>query len=840
MRTYNHLYENLDCFEKFLNEITLAKSEEILVRIHSGIHTKEEINELVGKIKLVLPKAHIIGCSAMQIIMEGKLIPHSCLVSVTVFENAKIRTERVGCRDVSGAWKTGHELATELNEKIGITNPLAMEEGKKGFLLVFFPLTYSKIEEFVDTINEAKVPVRMLGGAAYLEDENHIAREDLAYVIEGNQSSTTDVVAAYITSENLLVYGDYVCGVEAVGKKSSIKSHGCFIEEVDQMSGADWYAGMMGEEELKKNPSLAHVFPVVKRDERGIAYYVDYIVPGNDAEDRRCQLKSYGELRSGSEISMGYFHPQKIFDQMREVIQNVSENPSETIFAYDCQSRVALLHNCAGWEIGHFNATNISGALLSGEISSRNGENLYANYTFVIASLSEREDAHFVIGTSDMGSVQALQEDNAQMLNYLLLNANKHLSEELQEQQEKMRDAVFYNDAVGVDNQLKYLFDKDRENLDKTAIFSLNNEKMLRLFTGVTRSYAFLKKCYGKVQDEFRRPGLRMYCYKDTSLLIAANETILEEEFTKVVDEIHQKLNQYVYEDIKLSYTAVVVFGEEDVMNRLEAALHYAHKYKLSKIRFDEMGDDIKKGQEDVQMLWVIREALIRRLVVPFFQEIHDNTGGEKHMYESLMRVFDAEGNIYYPDRFIPVAKEYDLYDSLSELMVKTVMEMFCGKNVRVSINLNVQDIYNRDMIKIIFANLKDTPYPENFVFEIVESEEITDYEYIKGFCDRVHEYGGKIAIDDFGSGFSNILHIIHLNPDYIKVDGAIIRNITTDPYVRDFVEFINNWCVNAGRELVCEYIENEEIQKIMEELGVKYSQGYYFSKPHRWSEADE
>lgn len=840
MRTYNHLYENFDHFTQFVGEINLSESDEMLIRIHSAIHSKDEMKALVGQIKGIVPQAKIIGCSAMQVIMEGKLIPKACLISITIFESAQIITGHANCLNEKGQWRKGSELATELSGKMGLAKLHQKQEFSEGFLLMFFPLAYSKIEEVVDAANESQYGIKMLGGAAYLEDDNQNPRADLAYVIEDEKVSTTDAVVAYITSEKLSVYGDYICGIEAVGKKSPIKTNGCFIEEVENTSGAQWYASMMDEEELKQNPSLSHVFPVVKRDERGIAYYVDYVMPDRDADSARCQLKSFGELKDGSMISLGYFHPQKIFNQMKEVMQNVSAKPSETIFAYDCQSRMALLHNCASWEIGNFGTTNISGALLSGEISSREDENLYANYTFVIASLSEHQDAHFVLSTSDMGSVQDLQEDNVQMLNYLLLNANKHLSEELQEQQSKMQDAVFYNAAVGADNQLKYLFDKDREALNKSAIFSLNNEKMLRLFAGVTETYAFLKKCYTAVQEKFHQPGLFIYCYNDTSLMIAANRSVSVNEFAGIVDEIHTYLNDCVQDDIRLNYTTVVLYGGEDTINRLETALRYAHKHKLSKIRFDEIGDDLRKEQEDVQMLWVIREALLHRRVIPFFQEIHDNAGGKTRMFESLMRIFDAEDKIYYPDRFIPVAKEYDLYESLSELMVKTVMEMFCDKDSRVTINLNVQDIYNRNMLQMIFANLKKSPHPENFVFEIVESEEITDYQFIKGFSDRIHEYGGKIAIDDFGSGFSNMLHIFRLNPDYIKVDGAIIRDITKDPHVRDFVEFINNWCTSAGQELICEYIENEEIQKIMEACGVRHSQGYYYSKPHPWGIADE
>jgi EAL domain-containing protein (putative c-di-GMP-specific phosphodiesterase class I) len=649
-----------------------------------------------------------------------------------------------------------------------------------------------------------------------------------------------DASFAYITSESLYVYGDYACGVEAVGKKNHIKCDGSYIDEVDGVDAAEWYAQMLGPDDLKKDASLSHIFPLVKRDEKGVAYYVDYLQwsIANNGEILY-RLKAVSELKNGSSMSLGYFNPQNIFGQVKDLLHNVSENPAETIFAYDCHARNMILHNCAGWEIGNFNKTNISGALLSGEILSRNNENMYANYTFVLTALSEHEDSHFVLEPPDAASIRELQEDNVQMLNYLLVNANRRLNNEFQSQQDKMRDAVFYNASVGLDNQLKYRYDKERKGLDKTAIFSLNNEKMLRLFAGSTETYKLLKNCYSKVKKRFRVEGMYMYSYNDISLFIAANDKVSENKFSELVDEIHLFLNNSMYDEIQLSYTTVILFGQEDSMNRLEAALRYAINHKLSMIRFDEIGDDLKKEQEDVRLLWVVREALLHRRVTPYFQEIHDNTGGGKRMYESLMRVTDAEGKIYYPDEFLPVAKEYDLYESLSEMMVGEVIDMFRNKDVRVTINLNVQDIYNRNMLRMIFKNMQEVEHPENFVFEIVESEEIKDYEYIKGFADRIHEYGGRIAIDDFGSGFSNILHVLKIGADYIKVDGAVVRTISEEPRCRDFIEFMNDWCDKMGQKLICEYVENKEIQNIMEEIGVAFSQGYYFSKPHRWTEED-
>lgn len=834
MRTYNHLFENMKVFCEFVDELSLSEADNILIRIHSAVHSKKKMAELAEEIRGLLPSAKIIGCSTMQVICEGKLYPSACLISITVFEKAQIHTARINCMDASGEWKAGSVLAQEMIRDVIL--------GQEGFLLIFFPLAYGKMEDFVDTVNESGVNVKMLGGAAYLEDEEGNGSAELAYVLEGTKTSVTDVVMAFVTAEELHIYGEYVCGVEAVGKMCELTSHGCFIDEIDGVDGAEWYSNYLGKEALQENPELANVFPIVKRDERGIAYYVDYVPEiDEDSGNVKYYLKSYGELKSGSNVSLGYFHPQKIYDQVKELFTNIGAEPTETIFSYDCQSRMNFLHNCASWEIANFYTTNISGALLSGEISYSKECNIYANYTFVMTALSEHEDSHLILREKELQNISELQEDNVQMLNYLLVNANKHLNQELKDQQNKMQDAVFYNPAFGVDNQLKYLYDREQSELDKLALFSLNNERMLKLFSGVTKTYALLKESYEKIKKYYLAKGLYLYSYEDTSLLIAGDESVARMEFLETVKKIQIFLNGIACEEVYLAYTVAVVFDKNDSISRIESTMHYAMNHKLSFVCADEIGEEAaKKGQEEIHMIRVIKEALLNQRVVPFFQEIHNNKDDSKKMYESLMRVFDENGKIYYPDQFLPVAKEYDLYESISEMMVETVIDMFWERDVRVTINLNVQDIYNRKMIQMIFDRMQSAPHPENYVFEIVESEEITDYEYIRIFSERIHELGAKVAIDDFGSGFSNLLHVLQIEADYIKIDGEIIRTIAEDPHCLEFIRLINGWCIGNNQEVIAEYVENKQIQDIMNDIGVGHSQGYFFSKPHKWGEEGE
>lgn len=93
---------------------------------------------------------------------------------------------------------------------------------------------------------------------------------------------------------------------------------------------------------------------------------------------------------------------------------------------------------------------------------------------------------------------------------------------------------------------------------------------------------------------------------------------------------------------------------------------------------------------------------------------------------------------------------------------------------------------------------------------------------------------GVTIAIDDFGAGYSNFERLLEFEPDILKIDGSLIKNIVIDEYSRNVVETIVSFAKKQNIITIAEYVENEEIFNILYNLGVDYSQGYYFGKPEQ------
>jgi EAL domain-containing protein (putative c-di-GMP-specific phosphodiesterase class I) len=95
-----------------------------------------------------------------------------------------------------------------------------------------------------------------------------------------------------------------------------------------------------------------------------------------------------------------------------------------------------------------------------------------------------------------------------------------------------------------------------------------------------------------------------------------------------------------------------------------------------------------------------------------------------------------------------------------------------------------------------------------------------------------VKEYGCKVSIDDFGSGYSNFTNMLKFNIDYIKIDGSLIEKLNSDQNVRNMVRGLLVYAHNANMKVIAEFVSSEELSEAVKELGIDYMQGYYYGEP--------
>lgn len=295
-------------------------------------------------------------------------------------------------------------------------------------------------------------------------------------------------------------------------------------------------------------------------------------------------------------------------------------------------------------------------------------------------------------------------------------------------------------------------------------------------------------------------------------------ESILE------IDEIEYDLN------IVVSYT----FGREHLYEDAKCGLDEAvKKSEIIKYSNDSSIKEQIEARRNIEVIKMVKIALENYNIISYFQPIINNKTRAIEKYESLVRLVDEEGNILSPHAFLDISKKGNYYNKITHRVLENSFKILKQISTKISINLSSLDIEKEETRKILFELLEEYKNDRHrVIFELLEDESVKDFNVIKNFIKQVKSMGVMIAIDDFGAGYSNFERLLEFSPDILKIDGKLIKNIAIDAYSRNVVETIVSFTKKQKIITIAEFVENEEIFKILDELGVDYSQGYYFGKP--------
>ncbi|NPA11669.1 MAG: EAL domain-containing protein [Epsilonproteobacteria bacterium] len=303
---------------------------------------------------------------------------------------------------------------------------------------------------------------------------------------------------------------------------------------------------------------------------------------------------------------------------------------------------------------------------------------------------------------------------------------------------------------------------------------------------------------------------------------ILLKREVYENELKRIVKR------KYIYKNIKLSVTVGASNIKERLLETAESALKVALKDNSKKyMLYDETF--INAQREKVEKLQILYEVLEKKSVVPYYQCIVDRFG-KVVKYEALMRIIH-NNEVYSPYFFMQLMKETKLYDSFSKIMIEKVFEDISKFNVPISLNLSFEDIANRETRRLIKKLLDKKEEDKIIVFEILESESILDFDLVVDFIRQVKKKNVKIAIDDFGSGYSNFVNVLQLLPDFIKIDASLVKNLENEKH-KEIVRLIVDFAKRFKIKTTAEFVANETIFKELLEIEVDEYQGYYFCEP--------
>jgi len=308
------------------------------------------------------------------------------------------------------------------------------------------------------------------------------------------------------------------------------------------------------------------------------------------------------------------------------------------------------------------------------------------------------------------------------------------------------------------------------------------------------------------------------FCVKKAKKVI---QSIASSAIDANVDDFSMKVN--------LSVTVAIVHNmEENFLEYADMALKYAKRTHQSILIYSDDLGLRQRSLDDLKAVQMVKKALQEDRVVPFFQKIvkKDTT-----TYECLVRVIEDD-KVISPFFFIEAIKKTPYYHELTKTMIRKSVSAFKNREESFSVNLSYEDISDPSIVEFIKEQLRDNDISNQLIFEILETENIENFSVVRDFILDMKKFGVKIAIDDFGSGYANFSHLIELKPDFIKIDGSLIKNIDTDTNAFILVRAITIFSKEMGIKVIAEFIHNESVYKKLQEVDIYGYQGYYFSEP--------
>ncbi len=217
---------------------------------------------------------------------------------------------------------------------------------------------------------------------------------------------------------------------------------------------------------------------------------------------------------------------------------------------------------------------------------------------------------------------------------------------------------------------------------------------------------------------------------------------------------------------------------------------------------------------------------------------LDDRSGIAAH-YEMLLGIRDADGRPLSPADFLAAAERWNRASDIDRAQIESVFDWIRHDPARldglggVSINLSAQSVNSDRFMELLHAQLATAEWSlEKVTFEITETAAIADFAQADKFIRRIRRHGCRFALDDFGSGFASYAYLKNLQVDFLKIDGAFVRDLAVSEADYAMVKSMNEVGHSLGIKTIAEYVESEEILAKLREIGVDYVQGYCIGKP--------
>jgi diguanylate cyclase (GGDEF)-like protein len=404
------------------------------------------------------------------------------------------------------------------------------------------------------------------------------------------------------------------------------------------------------------------------------------------------------------------------------------------------------------------------------------------------------------------------------------------LEEEIDIKTHQIRESLIKDKLTGAYKKTKLEDDLKQKKHHALILLNIDN------FSYINSSFGF------NVGDKILSLVVkRLKSFTDSNIYrINADEfAIIKENYKDIINTIKNNfLNDPIRIDdivFRIRFSFGISLEKDGSLRKASVALKEAKKEGKNRyIVFKEEGS-IQKRKDFIEWNEKLYNALKNDELVPFFQGIRDNKTQKIIKYEALARIIHKD-EIYSPYLFLEVAKIGGFITDITKTMIQKSFEIMQNKDCEISINVSEDDFDEHYLIEyLISMSQKYNISPNRVTLEILEGISNDGTKNSIAQLKALRELGFKISIDDFGTEYSNFERLSEIEVDYIKIDGKYIKDIETNEKSQKIVKVIVDMAHMLNAKVIAEFVHNEGVQKKVEELGIEFSQGYFFSTPKKY-----
>jgi len=417
-----------------------------------------------------------------------------------------------------------------------------------------------------------------------------------------------------------------------------------------------------------------------------------------------------------------------------------------------------------------------------------------------------------------------------------LQNYHIKLEEEVSIKTAEIHRQAITDELTGFMN--RYALSQRLQKGDNHSILLLNvdNFDSVNITYGYSIGDELLKKIASFLNEEIPK-NATLYRVSADEFVFLYTEEMPHKDVEDFASQIKERASRelFVIDDIhiKFSFTMVLAQSSFDLLKKAHIALKETRD--LGKNRFGIYTDNspIELRQTKIQhYMMILRSAIEKSQIVPYYQAIYNNKTKKVEKFECLARL-EHDGKIYNPIDFIEIAEVTGMLHSITKIIAQKAFQAFSDTDYSFSINISEKDL-NLNYLVPFLPNLahKHKIDPSRVVIEVLEGISADGAEQSLNQLMELKKYGFLLAIDDFGAQNSNFERVHKLEVDFIKIDGSFIKNIATDETSYKVSKTITDFSKSVGAKVIAEFVHNEDVYNKVLELGIEYSQGYYFSQP--------